>query len=83
MAGLEGALPFITFVDAYVVVSPSNIELAEELHALEVFNTLGKIGEWGDILLGYCIEWMVVNDVAFLLAVFLGHHKCAETIGGV
>jgi len=83
MAGLEGALPFVAFADAYVVVSPSNVELAEDLHALEVFDTLGKIGKRGDVLFGYCIEWTVVDNVAFLLAVFLGHHKCAETIGGV
>jgi len=66
-----------------VVVSPSNVELAEELHALEVFDTLGEIGERGDILLGYCVEWMVVDNIAFLFAVLLGHHKCAETIRGV
>jgi len=79
--GLEGAFPFIAFVDAYVIVSPSNVKLAEELYALEVFDILGKIGERGDILLCYCIEWMVVDDVVFLFAVFLGHHKCAEAVG--
>ena len=83
MVGLEGTFPFVAFTDAYVVVSPSNIEFAEELHALEVFDTLGKIGERGDVLLGYCIEWTVVDDVVLLLAVFLGHHKGAEAIGGV
>ena len=67
----------------YIVVSPSNVELAEELHALEVFDTLGEIGEWGDIFLGDCIEWLVVDDVAFLFAILLGHHKCAGAVGGV
>ena len=83
MAGFEGAFPFIAFTDANVVVSPSNVEFTEELHALEVFNTLGKIGERGDVFLGYCIEWMVVDDVALFVAILLGHHKGAETVGGV
>ena len=57
MVGLEGAFPFIAFMDVTIVVSPSNVEFAEQLYSLEVFNALSKIGEQGDIFLGDSL-WM-------------------------
>ena len=57
-------------MDANVVVSPLNVKFTEQLHALEVLNTLGEIGEWGDIFLGDCIEWAVIDDVALFIAIF-------------
>jgi len=81
MAGFEGGFPFIPFAYVNIVIAPSYVEFAEQLHSLEVFNTLGKVRKGGDIFLSDCIEWVVVDDVAFFLAVFLGDHKGAESIG--
>ena len=50
-------------MDPNIVVSPSHIKLAEEFHALEVFNAFHKVWERGDIFLGDSIEWLIVNDV--------------------
>ena len=81
MACLEGGLPFITFPDTNIIVAPVNIKFAEQLHALEVFYALGKIGEWGDIFSSDCIKWTVVNDVVLFVTILLGDHKGAESIG--
>jgi len=68
-------------VYANIVVAPMYVKFAEQLHSLEIFNTLGKIRKGGDIFLGYCIEWVVVDDIAFFCAVLLRDHECAESIG--
>jgi len=80
MAGFEGGFPFIPFAYANIIVAPTYVEFAEQLHSLEVFNTLGKIRKGGDVFLGDCVKWAVVDDIAFLFAVLFRDHKCAESI---
>jgi len=63
-----------------VVVAPSDVEFAENLHALEVFNTLGKVREWGDVLAGNSVEGAVVNDVSFLLRVLFRDHEGRKSV---
>jgi len=60
----ECAFPFITFLDTDVVVAPSDVELAEDFHSLQVFDALCKVREWGDVCVGDSIEWAVVDDVS-------------------
>jgi hypothetical protein len=51
-------------MNSNVIVSPSYIEFAKELHSLEIFNTFCKVGEWGDIFAGNGVKWSIVYDVA-------------------
>ncbi|KAG5349195.1 hypothetical protein C0989_005307, partial [Termitomyces sp. Mn162] len=39
--GPEGSLPLISLLNAHIVVTPSDIQLSEVLHTLEVVNELG------------------------------------------
>ena len=78
---LEGGFPFVAFPDTNIVIAPLNVEFAKQLHALEVFYALGKIGEWGDVFLSNCIEGAVVDDIALFVTILLGDHKGAESIG--
>ena len=66
---------------ANIVVAPAYVEFAEQLHSLEIFNTLGEVRKGGDVFLGDCVKWAVVDDVVFFFAVLLGDHKGAESIG--
>jgi len=79
--GFEGGFPFVPFAYANSVVAPANVEFTKQLHSLEVFYTLGEVRKGGDIFLGNCIEWVVVDDVAFFFAVLFRDHECAESVG--
>jgi hypothetical protein len=37
---LKGSFPLVTVTNSNIVISPSDIKFAEELHFLEVFNAL-------------------------------------------
>ncbi|KAG6875721.1 hypothetical protein C0993_007798, partial [Termitomyces sp. T159_Od127] len=60
--GPEGSLPLISFLNAHVVVAPSNIQFGEVLHSLEVIDELGDEGERVAILHRYGIKDPVVLD---------------------
>jgi len=76
----ESAFPFIAFPDADIVVALSNVEFTEYLHALEILDTLGQVGQWCYIFSGDCVQGLVVNDIALFVAVLLCNHKGAESV---
>jgi hypothetical protein len=51
-------------VDSDVIVSPSYVELAEELHPLEIFDTFRKVRERRDVFACHGIEGSIVYDVS-------------------
>jgi len=58
-----------------VVVAPSDVELAEDFHSLQVFDALCKVWEWGDVFVGDSVEGVVVDDVSLLLRVLFRDHE--------
>ena len=80
MAHFECGFPFVPFAYANIIVALAYVKFAEQLHSLEVFYILGKIKKGGDVFSGYCIEWLVVDDLSLFFAVLLWDHKCAKSI---
>jgi len=62
-------------MDSNVVVAPSDVKLAKDLHSLQVFDVLHKVREWSDVFPRDSIEGPVVNDVSFLFQVLFRDHK--------
>ena len=54
-ARFKGHFPLVIVTDSDVVVAPSYIKLAEQFVSLQVFYTLGKVGQWGDVFPCDCI----------------------------
>jgi hypothetical protein len=42
-SGFEGSFSLVTIANPNIVIAPSDVKLAEELHALEVFNIFSKV----------------------------------------
>ncbi|KAG5348973.1 hypothetical protein C0989_006810 [Termitomyces sp. Mn162] len=66
----EGSLPFVSLVDAHVVVAPLDVQLSEVLCTLEVIDELGDEGEGVAVLHGHSIKDAVVlgqSEQAILL----------------
>ena len=66
LACLEGSFPLITVANSNVVISPSYVKLAEEFHALEIFDTFCKIWERGNVFSSDSVEWSIVDDISQL-----------------
>ena len=49
-ACFECAFPLIGFTDPDVVIPPTHVEFTEYLHSLQIFDTLCKVWEWGDVV---------------------------------
>jgi hypothetical protein len=60
----KGCFPLVFITNSDVIVSPSYIEFAEELHPLEVFNAFCEVWEQGYIFADDGIEWSIVYDIA-------------------
>jgi hypothetical protein len=60
----KGCLPPIFVTDSDVIVPPSHVEFAEELHSLEVFDTFCEVGEQGDVFACDGVEGPIVYDVS-------------------
>src|SRR5882724_8958985 len=58
----ESGLPFITFLDADIVVSPSDIKLGEVARTPESVNEVGDERKWICILYRLCVQRPVVLD---------------------
>jgi hypothetical protein len=60
----ESHLPSIFVTNSDVIVPPSYIELAEEFHSLEIFDTFRKVGEWGYVFACDGVEGSIIYDVS-------------------
>jgi hypothetical protein len=56
----EGSLPFVSFFDANVVVSPSNIEFGEEGAAAKLIHYFCDEGRYIAVLFSPFVDWVVV-----------------------
>ncbi|KAG5336756.1 hypothetical protein C0989_011889 [Termitomyces sp. Mn162] len=51
--GLEGSLPFVSFLDMHVVVAPLDVQFSEVSYTLEVVDELGDEGEGVAVFKGW------------------------------
>jgi len=77
----ESAFPLVALPDADIVVAPSNIKFTEYLHALEILDALGQVGQWCYIFSGDCVQGLVVNDIALFVTVLLCNKKVLNPYG--
>jgi len=76
----ESAFLLVALPDADIVVAPSNVKFTEYLHALEILDVLGQVGQWCYVFSGNHVQGLVVNDIALFIAVLLCNHKGAESV---
>jgi hypothetical protein len=60
--GVECSLPFITFLDADIVVPPADIKLGEVACTSKMIDKVRNERKWIDILDSLCIECLIVLD---------------------
>jgi hypothetical protein len=60
--GAECSLPFITFLDVNIVVSPADIKLGEVTCTPEAIDEIGNEWKWIDILDCLCIQCPIVLE---------------------
>src|SRR5487761_907536 len=75
LARLDGCLVSILFLDADVTVSPSYVELREEVLAMQCFHGLSYTGNGVVVFLCDGIHPSVVHDDALLIAILLANVK--------
>ena len=74
-ACFECAFPLIRFADPDVVIPPTHVEFTEYLHSLQIFDTLCKVWEWGDVFASDGVEGSIIDNVPHFVRVFLWYHK--------
>jgi len=60
--GMEGCLPFVSRLDAYIIEAPVNIEFREVSGSVELGNEFGDEWEGVSVLYGYGVQCIVVLD---------------------
>jgi hypothetical protein len=58
--GDEGCLPFISFFDPYIVVSPTYVEFGVDGASIQSVNEFGYKGKGVNIAYGPLIDWSIV-----------------------
>jgi len=62
MVGVEGHLPFISRIDAYIIETPADVQFCEILGFAELEDEFGDEGERVSVLDGYSVQRTVVLD---------------------
>ena len=60
MVHAKGCLPFVTLLDADVVISPVDIQLCKVSRSLKAVDQIVYEGEWVPIFMGYHVECTIV-----------------------
>src|SRR5713101_1853083 len=72
---LEGSFPFITFLDSNIILSPSYIELGEDLHILQFINDIRNKRKWVLVFDGDSAELSVVLHQTQFIILFLNKQE--------
>ena len=79
--GVEGCLPFVSWLDTYVIETLSDIKLCEVLGSAELGDEFGDEGERISVLNGYGVQRMIVLDQPEP-AIFLFNEEYQSCYGG-
>jgi len=60
--GVEGRLPFVSGLDAYIIETPADVQFCEIPGSAELGDKLEDEGKRVSVLDGYSIQYMVVLD---------------------